>query len=370
MRAATTAAGGEDNCLDNGRRRRGILGHRRGGAAKCEQAPASSDFGRLEPELNRFLFANGDDDCRSMGTMKSALYSLVVEAPEVRNERLIMAFEAFSIFGALFLNGVWILYEYGSAKNDYGGEATTELFNRVFEGVMAASLACTTFLTLFAAGWWVQTVCTLGSTSSPDFIFQLIKVLAACKYLLWGTITSTVVALFLAIYSNLSPQWPGVIITLAVFFVVFARLMYMNGRAQCKGTPLEFYHYPMWYRLTLLHPLGAHKYAFGKGKKDLLRRAKQEANEIKSKAKYQRRASLPPKDDGLVVIDQTLSEVLRDAASNLGAPKYDTAAIEESLGKDWVLQTKQLKGMSVERLSQYMPYGLADEVHELVQTDI
>ena len=89
MRAATTAAGGEDNCLDNGRRRRGILGHRRGGAAKCEQAPASSDFGRLEPELNRFLFANGDGDCRSMGTMKSALYSLAVEAPEVRNERLI-----------------------------------------------------------------------------------------------------------------------------------------------------------------------------------------------------------------------------------------------------------------------------------------
>ena len=279
-----------------------------------------------------------------------------------------VAFEAFSIFGALFLSGIWILYEYGSAKG-YGGEGTTELFNNVFEGVMAAALACTTFLTLFAAGWWVQTVLTLGSTSSSDFINQLIKVLAACKYLLWGTITSTVVALFLALYSNLSPQWPGVIIIIAVFFAVFARLMYMNGRAQCKGTPLEFYHYPMWYRLTLLHPLGAHLYAFGEGKKDLLRRAKQEANEIKAKARYQRRASLS-KEDHFDVMDQTLSDVLRDAASNLGSPEYDTAAIEERLGKDWVLRTKQLKGMSVERLSQYMPYGLADEVHELVQTGI
>ena len=94
-----------------------------------------------------------------------------------------VAFEAFSIFGALFLSGIWILYEYGSAKG-YGGDGTTEIFNNVFEGVMASALACTTFLTLFAAGWWVQTVLTLGSTSSSDFINQLIKVLAACKYLL------------------------------------------------------------------------------------------------------------------------------------------------------------------------------------------
>ena len=89
MSAAATPGGASDVFHENGRRHRGILGHRRGGGGVAAE-PASSDFGeKLEPELNRFLFADGDDDCRSMGTMKSALYSLAVEAPAVRNERLI-----------------------------------------------------------------------------------------------------------------------------------------------------------------------------------------------------------------------------------------------------------------------------------------
>ena len=89
MSAAATPGGASDVFHENGRRHRGILGHRRGGGGVAAE-PASSDFGeKLEPELNRFLFADGDGDCRSMGTMKSALYSLAVEAPAVRNERLI-----------------------------------------------------------------------------------------------------------------------------------------------------------------------------------------------------------------------------------------------------------------------------------------
>eukprot|EP00571_Detonula_confervacea_P008913 CAMPEP_0172327030 /NCGR_PEP_ID=MMETSP1058-20130122/58385_1 /TAXON_ID=83371 /ORGANISM="Detonula confervacea, Strain CCMP 353" /LENGTH=70 /DNA_ID=CAMNT_0013043961 /DNA_START=33 /DNA_END=242 /DNA_ORIENTATION=- len=55
-----------------------------------------------------------------MGSVRSWFYPLALEPMEVRRERIIMLAEAYAIFGALFLNGTWVLHEWGS-PDGYGG---------------------------------------------------------------------------------------------------------------------------------------------------------------------------------------------------------------------------------------------------------
>ncbi|ACI65032.1 predicted protein [Thalassiosira pseudonana CCMP1335] len=56
----------------------------------------------------------------SIHSRKSSFYSLALEPMEVRRERIVMMSEAYAIFGALFLSGTWVLYEWGSVFG-YGG---------------------------------------------------------------------------------------------------------------------------------------------------------------------------------------------------------------------------------------------------------
>ena len=43
---------------------------------------------------------------------------------------------------------------------------------------------------------------------------------------------------------------------------------------------------------------------------------------------------------------------------------YEAARLEE----DWVNEVDKLRGRDVEFLSRYMPFGLAEKVHEILQT--
>jgi len=55
---------------------------------------------------------NGNDDEDEMPSMSDAravCYAMALEPMEIRNERVIQLFEAYAIFGALFMNAVWIL---------------------------------------------------------------------------------------------------------------------------------------------------------------------------------------------------------------------------------------------------------------------
>ena len=68
--------------------------------------------------LARFLFLGGgggsgsnnninaDDGMPSMNDFKAIFYSMALEPMHIRNERIIMIFEAYTIFGALFFNAV------------------------------------------------------------------------------------------------------------------------------------------------------------------------------------------------------------------------------------------------------------------------
>ncbi|KAL7541691.1 hypothetical protein ACHAXR_011133 [Thalassiosira sp. AJA248-18] len=286
-----------------------------------------------------------------------------METPEVRSERVVMTFEAFAIFGSLFLNGTWILYEYGSAKGVYPGHGTSEAINDAFEGVMAFDPACNTFMALLASAWWIQSVISCGS---KQYVIESLRVMEILKYLLWGTTVSAMLGLMLAIYSNMYPQWPWIISLLSMLgaLYVYVFWFWVNGEVLRKGIPLTFYHYPLWYRLILSHPLGGHRYAYGKGKEDLLTRAKQNAEELRQKAHYQRHDK-----SGHMQYDDIFS-LLRNAADNLGETDYDTSAVEKRLREDMIKRMRQLEYMDVKGLPRYMPYGLAHEAHNLIQTGI
>ena len=76
-------------------------------------------------KLARFLFikrntennniVEEDDVMPSMGDLSVAFLSLDLEPTHIRNERITQIFEAYAIFGALFMNGVWIIYEWAAA---------------------------------------------------------------------------------------------------------------------------------------------------------------------------------------------------------------------------------------------------------------
>jgi hypothetical protein len=118
-------------------------------------------------QLARFLFikrdaensndndntVEDDDDDEimpSMGDLAVAFFSLDLEPTNIRNERITQIFEAYAIFGALFMNGVWIIYEWGSSKG-YGGEGMNSTVERLFECVMDLALCFNTFFALFGA---------------------------------------------------------------------------------------------------------------------------------------------------------------------------------------------------------------------------
>ena len=75
-----------------------------------------------------------------------------------------------AIFAALFLNGVWIMWEWGNS-NTAGNEVVTRIFNCM----MAVALGLNVVLALFAAFFWINSI---GLNSSSDtFYLQSVTVI-------------------------------------------------------------------------------------------------------------------------------------------------------------------------------------------------
>ena len=60
-----------------------------------------------------------------------------------------MLFELYAIFGALFMQGVWIIYEWG---NDNYTEGNPNV-DRAFYFIMAIALVSNVFLALYGCFW-------------------------------------------------------------------------------------------------------------------------------------------------------------------------------------------------------------------------
>lgn len=319
-----------------------------------------------DSELARFLLCdnnnnNGDGGkkMQSIGSINAAFYTLALEPLEIRNERVIMLFESYALFGALFMNAVWIIYEWGNANEDGGSNPNV---NRAFECIMAIALCSNIFLALYGVFCWMLS-CMVDS-SNQDFVFESRTMLSILHYLLIFTTQLVQFGLFIGIWKNLSPNLPETIFTLsiAILFKVVGETLFSRHLATCVA--LEFWHFPLW-----LQAMSGPFYFSGREK--LRTRAKLRAQKLRKRA-YQERQKLDPKfREGGNASEYNASSVgalLRTAAINLGRNDLDISNYEARLEEDLFNEAVQLKGRSVECLSRYMPLRLAEEVHTIVGT--
>ncbi|KAL9183205.1 hypothetical protein ACHAXT_004992 [Thalassiosira profunda] len=305
---------------------------------------------------------SGDDDMPRMNAIATANYSLALDPLAVRSEKTIMVAEAMTIFGALFLGGTFILFEWGSAKS-YGGEGTNAVVDRLFAAVMAIAICCNIFLAFFGSFLWFLSI--LHANATEDFVLQSGKLMRFCSTLLIATLQTVTIGLFLGIYSNLSPHWAETIVVLVIAFVINAVGQRHVQKLVFDTSPIETYHLPLWARL-LSDPACVVTH---KGREELRLRAKQRAEEVKRKA-YREREQLDPSLDADAKQSNTsIGTLLRKAAVSLGRSNYDTSIYEARLEEDWYCDASQLKGLGVEVLARYMPRLLAQRLHDILDSE-
>ncbi|KAL9182665.1 hypothetical protein ACHAXT_013317 [Thalassiosira profunda] len=328
-------------------------------------------------ELARFLFVGGEEEKEvwdengrregssggdgdasdGLATMQAWAYYVHLLPREVQSERTIMYAEAYALFGALFMNTSWILYEWGSPRNGYGGEGTSIAAERAFNFIVALAFSGNATLTVTASTLWLFSI--VYSCTDKEWAVKCRKSLACCKILFLVTIEFTACSLFLGVYLNLSPYLPETIAALCVGIPLFLMAFRANCEALTALAPLELYHSPWWFRF-LIYPSVTHK-----GREELRSRAKRKADQMRKRA-YRERKVVDPGSLTGPRSGTSIGILLRRAAVNLGRLDDDMSSYEAALGDDWYDHPDQMKKMSVGDLKQYMPRRLAEEVHRLV----
>ncbi|KAL7552684.1 hypothetical protein ACHAWF_015913 [Thalassiosira exigua] len=327
-----------------------------GAAAGQEESSWFSSFRRGD---------DGDDEMPSMGDVEAQCYALALEPMEIRNERIIMLFEGYAIFGALFMGAIWILYEYG---NEGGGDGSNIIVRRIFGFLMALALSCNMFLALFGAWYWIYSI--MLNSSHQDFVFQSIRPLAHLYYLLCFNGNLVGLGMLLGIYLNLSPYLPEAIVSMVISFAILFSGAAVSYSHMSAVSPLELYHLPAPMRNYFVKR-GPTKVEAG----DLKARAKVRAQELRKRAKATRQEAVQEYNERRKLESNLetngvspMGTLLRNAAMNCGR-NNGISEYEARLHEDWLTKPEQLKGLGLEYLSRYMPLGLAKEVQRMVEIE-
>ena len=133
-------------------------------------------------------------------------------------------------------------------------------------------------------------------------------------------------------------------------------------RHELTCSPLECYHFPAWIKYT--NPT----FWLRQNREELKGEARMRARELKKRA-YRERKKLDPdfETTGGSESLSSIGAIIRSAAKNLGRADCDVSAYEARLADDWFTTATQLENKSVDFISRYMPYVLAEEVHKLVR---
>jgi len=342
-----------------------------------------------QSELARFLLTKSDDDMKwkSMRSiearaaifgkdssmvkgMRSNLvwfYSMSLEPLDVRKERIIMLAEAYAIFGALFLSGTWVLYEWGSSLG-YGGCSMHDSFachpglDRAFEAIMTMAITSNLFMAMFASFLWLMSV--LFSGTHQNWVFGCRHLLVICHTLLCCVLVLTIAGVGVGILTKLAPNWPELVIAMAFFLIIAVCGVYQSSVLIATQLPLEYYHFPLWFKWGILpFPM------LTKKSRDNIRAgAHQRAKELKARA-FKERTVLDP-SVSLKDSFSPIGRLLRVAADNIGKKDHDISQYEARLEKDWYTKTEELKSMTVDILARYMPRRMADEVHRTLALEL
>lgn len=301
---------------------------------------------------------NGGDMPGRMGGTEATFCALALEPMDARNERVIRAFEAYAIFGSLFLGAVWIIYEWGSPRGDFGNEDINSAVARAFECLMAVALGCNVMLALCGATWWIMSI--THNSSHDDFALAAMRPLRFLDFVLVATQNFVLFGLLLGICSNLSPNLPETIVAIAIVAALFIACIAITSEFIWATIPLEIYHWHLARRLILPW------YWRKRGRTDLRARAQQRARELTERARRERKR-LDPAFKAKDCHIGPVGTLLAKAAANLGTTDCDISDFEARLKEDWFSEVDHLKGRTVECLSGYMPLRLAEEVHRLCE---
>ena len=96
----------------------------------------------------------------SIKSNRAWAYCLALESPTIRSERIVLVYETYAIFGALFLGGTWVLYEWGSTLAYGGGQgqeidAINRIMYKIFEPTMAIAIGLNILLAFLGSMMWI-----------------------------------------------------------------------------------------------------------------------------------------------------------------------------------------------------------------------
>ncbi|KAL7537385.1 hypothetical protein ACHAXR_012220 [Thalassiosira sp. AJA248-18] len=281
---------------------------------------------------------------------------------EERRERIIMLAEAYAIFGALFLSGTWVLYEWGSS-NAYGCSNDGIKLTGLKSVVMAMAVTANLFMAMFASYLWLMSI--LFSGSNRTWVFSTRKMLAFIITLLLCVLVLTVIGVALGIYLKFSPYWGEFSIAISFLLSIVVWGVWCTSNLAAEEIALEYYHFPLWFKIFIPFPM----LKFG-GRQQIRERAEKRAKELKRRA-YQERTMLNPNAtaSNRQKRRSTVGALLRRAADSIGRWDFDVSKFEGYLEEDWYNDAAELKSIGVEVLSKYMPRRLAEEVHNQLNPD-
>lgn len=312
-----------------------------------------------------------DEEVKSMRTNKAWFYSLALEPMDVRRDRIIMLAEAYAIFGALFLSGTWVLYEWGSSLG-YGGcrydsaEFCNANIDRAFEAVMALSMTANIFQAMFASFLWLMSI--LFSGSHRNWVYGARNLLVLCHLLLVSVFILTISGCGLGLWAKFAPHWPELAVCLAFLVTIIVYGIVSCSFLFAENCPLEFYHLPLWFKWGIFpYPMLRRG-----GRQKIRELAETRAMELKARAYKEKsisdtRKSMSKKKSQVPMT--SAGAVVRRAANSIGRRNFDVSKYEQRLEADWFTESEELRELSVDVLAKYMPRRLAIEVHKQLQLD-
>mmetsp|Transcript_18186 Transcript_18186/g.45025 ORF Transcript_18186/g.45025 Transcript_18186/m.45025 type:complete len:373 (+) Transcript_18186:161-1279(+) len=297
-------------------------------------------------DLNAFL-----DTSKPIGSNMSMFLPLTLEPIPLQRERIIMLAEAYAIYGSLFINAVFFIWEYGSDK-----QFESIMLEQAFEGVIAIAMFSTIFTALAGGSLWL--FCILNSASRKDWVYGLRHWLAYMQVLQLVVYMTTAVSFFLGMYNrfnNISQ------IQSIVFMSILGLAALAIGNATssflANYMSLEAFHLPFMLKTVLFHSIGI-------GGKALKEKATKQAEGLKARLESEMVSSKQAQAH-----QDELMDLLNTAAAALGRSNVDTKPYVAKLQRDWYDTVESLNDLDVDILSKYMPRRLAQSVVTLLQKD-
>ena len=257
----------------------------------------------------------------------------------------------------MFLAGTWIIYEWGSSYA-YGGQYS-EILNRMFETTMTVAIASNIVLAFFSSMMWIMSLAF--SATNPNWVYSCRYMMVYCQMLFTFMLLLITLGLTLAVIQKFAQNPIQIIFTMLLIGGMEIPGFYYIGKLVVEELPLEYYHSPVWWKLSL-SPLSLFTKSRRRGiQEGATRRAKKLRERFLSDNEGEEDANTTIRHG-----NGSVQQVLKMAAESIGRSDLDIATYVTSLEEDLYTDIKHLDDEDVGMLSLYMPRRLAKEVHRII----